>query len=105
VKYPIAVALIVINVVGGVIALGSGELSHAAVHAVLLIASGAWARRLRRGGGGSEQSRLEGDAALDALDADVSGLRQELNETQERLDFVERLLARKPEGRRVDPQP
>jgi hypothetical protein len=102
VKYPIAVALIVINVVGGVFALGSGELGHAAVHAVLLVTSAAWARRLRRGSEG-EQSRLEGDAALDALDADVSGLRQELSETQERLDFVERLLARKPEGRRVDP--
>jgi hypothetical protein len=42
--------------------------------------------------------------ALDALEADVSKLRQELSETQERLDFTERVLARGPESRRVDPE-
>jgi hypothetical protein len=31
--------------------------------------------------------------ALEALEVDVSRLRQELSETQERLDFAERLLA------------
>jgi len=34
----------------------------------------------------------------------VSRLRQELVETQERLDFTERMLARGPEKRNVDPQ-
>ncbi|HEY3279005.1 MAG TPA: hypothetical protein VGJ83_00710 [Gemmatimonadales bacterium] len=94
--YAVAIALIVINAVGGVIALGSGELAHTAVHAVLLVASWSWARRLRLGGGGSEPARLEGDETLAALEGDVSRLQQELNETQERLDFVERLLAQKP---------
>jgi hypothetical protein len=32
---------------------------------------------------------------INALEGDVTGLRQELTETQERLDFTERLLAQK----------
>ena len=45
------------------------------------------------------------DAAgrLDALENEVGSLRHELNETQERLDFAERLLAQPPESRRVGP--
>jgi len=38
------------------------------------------------------------------LEAEVTKLRQELSEAQERLDFVERLLAKGPETRRVGPQ-
>jgi predicted nucleic acid-binding Zn-ribbon protein len=52
-------------------------------------------------GGGELQDRLE---ALEALEIEVSNLRQELGETQERLDFAERLLAQAPEARRVGPQ-
>ena len=40
---------------------------------------------------------------LDALEHEVGSLRHELNETQERLDFAERLLAQPPETRRVEP--
>ncbi len=41
----------------------------------------------------------ETSGRLDALEQDVGSLRQELSETQERLDFAERLLAqRKPDG-------
>jgi hypothetical protein len=32
-------------------------------------------------------------------------LRQDLSETQERLDFAERMLAQKPDARRMGPQP
>jgi hypothetical protein len=42
--------------------------------------------------------------ALDALEADVSKMRQELGETQERLDFTERMLAQGSEARRMGPQ-
>jgi predicted nucleic acid-binding Zn-ribbon protein len=42
---------------------------------------------------------------LEALEDDVSKLRQELNETQERLDFAERLLAQGREAGRVGPRP
>jgi hypothetical protein len=39
-------------------------------------------------------------ARLDALEGDVHGLHQELAETQERLDFAERLLTKgREEGR------
>jgi hypothetical protein len=33
----------------------------------------------------------------------MGGLQQALDETQERLDFAERLLAQHPEARRMDP--
>src|SRR5438034_233376 len=72
---------------------------------VVAAAFGLWARRLRpRPGekelpGGSElQDRFE------AVEGEVSKLRQELSETQERLDFVERLLAQGRDARRVGPQ-
>ena len=48
--------------------------------------------------------REELPARLEALEAELNTLRQELSETQERLDFAERLLARGPETRRVGPQ-
>jgi len=54
------------------------------------------------------QSRVAGDpdtaAHLRALDQEVGTLRQEMLETQERLEFAERLLAKAPETRRVEPQ-
>ena len=55
------------------------------------------------------QSRVARDpdtaAHLQALDQEVGTLRQEMVETQERLEFAERLLAKAPETRRVEPQP
>jgi hypothetical protein len=54
------------------------------------------------------QSRVARDpdtaAHLQALDQEVGTLRREMIETQERLDFAERLLAQGPENRRVGPQ-
>ena len=97
--YPIAIVLSVINLVGAGFAVGQAETSHATIHAVLALAFGLWAQRLRRRPGGTERPvRLEG------LEAEVGKLRQELTETQERLDFVERLLAQRPETRRVSPE-
>jgi hypothetical protein len=100
--YPIAVVLSVINLVGVGFAVALAQPWHATTHAALALAFGLWARRLRQGPGGSElQARLE---ALEALEAEVSKLRQELSEMHERLDFAERLLAQGPETRRVGPQ-
>jgi hypothetical protein len=96
--HPIAVVLSVINLVGVGFAAGSAEPWHAAVHAALALAFGLWAQRLRQDPDGSELH-----AGLEALEAEVSKLRQELSETQERLDFVERLLAQRPETPRVGP--
>ncbi len=40
---------------------------------------------------------------LEALERDVQGLQQDLAETQERLDFAERLLSKAREERRIGP--
>ena len=40
-------------------------------------------------------------ARLEALEHDVEGLHQELAETQERLDFAERILSKAKEERRI----
>jgi predicted nucleic acid-binding Zn-ribbon protein len=42
-------------------------------------------------------------ARLEALEHDVQGVQQELAETQERLDFAERLLTKAREERRIEP--
>jgi hypothetical protein len=58
------------------------------------VAFGLWAQRLRQGLRGSEfLTSLEVLEAVEALEVEVSKLRQELGETQERLDFAERVLA------------
>ncbi len=105
--YPISVVLSVLNLAGVVVY--AAEPWHAAAHAALAVAFGVWAQRLRQRPGGSElEARLEaleGDVSrLDALDAEVGTLRQELSEAQERLDFAERLLAQRPDPRRVGPE-
>ena len=103
--YPIAVVLSVINLVAVGFAAGESQPWHAGLHAALGLAFGLWAQRLRQGRRGSElQAPLEVLDALDALEAEVSKLRQELSETQERMDFTERVLAKGPEARRMDPQ-
>lgn len=40
-------------------------------------------------------------ARLEALEHGFEGLQQELAETQERLDFAERILSKEREGRRI----
>jgi hypothetical protein len=100
--YPIAVVLSVINLAGAGFAARTAEPWHATIHAALALAFGLWAQRLRQGSGGSElEARLE---ALEAELGEPGALRRELSEMQERLDFAERLLAKEPETRRVDPQ-
>ena len=97
--YPIAAVLSVINLAAAGFAAGQAEPWHATIHAALAVAFGLWAQRLRQAPRGSEpQARLE------ALEAEMGNLRQELSEMQERLDFTERMLAQGPEARRVDPQ-
>jgi hypothetical protein len=103
--YPIAILLSVGNLVAVGSAATSAEPLHAAIHAALALGFGLWAQRLRPGPGGNQpQAPLEAPEALEALEAEVSKLRQELSETQERVDFVERMLAQAQEARRVGPQ-
>jgi hypothetical protein len=101
--FPIAVGLSIVNLVAVVFPAPVGA-AHASFHATLAVACALWAQRLRRRAPSPELPSLPGLERLDALQEDVSTLQQQLVETQERLDFVERLLAREPEARRVDPQ-
>ncbi len=102
--YPIAVLLSVINVVAVGFATGPTRPWHATIHAVLAVAFGSWAYHLRQGPGGSRrQVGIQASEVLEALQGEVSTLRRELSETQERLDFVERLLAQEPDLRRMRP--
>ena len=104
--YPIAVVLSAVNLVGVGFAVGPGEPWHAATHAALALAFGLWAQRLRPGtgiGAGAGAAASELQARLDALEVEVNTQRQELGETQERLDFAERLLAQVRETPRMGP--
>ncbi|MGH7426845.1 MAG: hypothetical protein ACREMW_13870 [Gemmatimonadales bacterium] len=102
---PIAVVVTVINVLGAGYAVGTAEPAHAAAHVVLGLVFGLWAYRLRQGTSESAASAGgELEAGIEALEFEVSDLRRELSEMQERLDFAERVLAQKPESRRVDPK-
>ena len=104
--YPIAVVLTVVNVVAAGVAAGEPWL-HAGAHAALALGFGLWAQRLRlrrdmdrdrTSLGATENERLE------LLEDELTRLRQELSETQERLDFAERMLAQRQDPRRVEPQ-
>ena len=100
---PIAFVLSVLNLVAVGFAAGAAEPWHAAGHATLALAFGLWAQRLGQGPGGSEiQGPLDVVEALQGLEADLSNLRVEVGEMQERLDFAERVLAKHPADR-LDP--
>jgi hypothetical protein len=96
---PISIVLSVINLVAAGFAAGSAEPLHAGVHVALGLAFGFWAQRLGQAPG---ELGLELQPRLEALEFEVSDLRRELNETQERLDFTERMLAQGQESRRLD---
>jgi hypothetical protein len=103
---PIAFVLSVINLVAVGFAAGEAEPYHAAGHAALALAFGLWVQRLgqKRRVANELEAPNEVLDALDAIEADVSKLRQELGETQERLDFTERVLAQRQEAPRIGPE-
>jgi hypothetical protein len=97
--FPIALGLSALNLVAVGLAMKPLEPMHATIHAALAVAFGLWAQRLRQG-----PPRRELPPPLAALEAEVDKLRQELSETQERLDFTERMLAQSRDPRRVEPR-
>ena len=99
---PIAVVLSGLNVVAVGFAAAAAEPLHAATHGALALAFGLWAQRMRAGQGGPDADM---EARVEALELEVSSLRQELAEAQERLDFAERLLAQASETRRLGQDP
>jgi hypothetical protein len=103
--YPIAGVLSAVNLVAVGFAAGEPEPWHAGIHAALALAFGLWAQRLRLRRETSElQAPPEVLEALEAVEAQLSELRRELGEAQERIDFTERLLAQGPESRRMGPE-
>ena len=99
---PIAVVLSAINLVAVGFAAGAAEPYHAAVHAGLAVGFGLWAQRLRQRR--AEYVPAPREDRLEALEAELGGVRGELGEVQERLDFTERMLAQRDEVRRVEPE-
>ncbi len=96
---PIATVLSVLNVAAVALAAQAREPWHATIHAALAVAFGLWALRL-----GARPAESDLQARIEALEAELGHVRLELSEAQERLDFVERVLAQGPEDRRVGPQ-
>jgi hypothetical protein len=97
---PIAVVLSGLNVVAVGFAAAAAEPLHAATHGALALAFGLWAQRMRPGAAMGTDGEME--ARVEALELEVSSLRQELAEAHERLDFAERLLAQVSEARRLE---
>jgi hypothetical protein len=96
--YPIALILTLVNVAGVWVAAAATEAPHATIHAVLGVACALWAGRLRRR---LKEGEVEALApGNETLALDVDDLRQQLAETQERLDFAERVLAQQNPDRR-----
>ena len=93
--YPIAVAALAINVAGGIYASLTSEPIHAFVHGALAIGFGLWVWNMRQG---SHASQLQSDRQdkVELLQADLSELERELQETRDRLDFADQLLKKKP---------
>ena len=97
--YPIAVVLSGLNLAAVWFAARPGEPLHATIHAGLAVAFAVWAQRLR---GRARDSQLP--AGLEPLELEMDQMRQALSETQERLDFAERMLTQERDPRRVDPE-
>ena len=100
---PAAIAFSALNLVGVGFAAGQAEPLHAGTHATLALLVGLWAQRLRRGPRDGD-SQYDLQAGLESLEFEVSKMREELSETQERLDFTERVLAQNQEARRLNPE-
>ena len=94
--FPIAVVLSAANFIW--VPLTASQPGHAAAHLMLGIVAGAWALILRRGM--VHSAGFANAEAVETLFTEVNELRRELSDLQERLDFTERLLARRDEAQR-----
>lgn len=94
---PIAIIVSLLNVGGLVMALGAGEPAHAAGHVLVGVALVAWFRRMGERAREDTTESIGGDrqAQIEGLEFEVDQLRRELTEAQERLDFTERMMAKR----------
>jgi hypothetical protein len=92
---PIAFGVSGLNMVGVGLAAAGAESWHAGIHAVLALAFWSWGQRLREA-----EPPAVGSGQLETLELEMSQLRRELADAQERLDFTERMLAQGVEARR-----
>jgi hypothetical protein len=53
--------------------------------------------------GQSSPAAKQLEARLEAVEQELASLQQDLSETQERVDFAERMLAQAREGKRIGP--
>jgi hypothetical protein len=99
--FPVAAIACGVNLVWAWVAARTDG-AHALAHFVATLGFGLWAVTLR--------SQLKSEhpapppelpAGFEALEAEMNDLRQQLIETQERLDFTERMLAQRLEADRV----
>jgi hypothetical protein len=93
--YPISIAVIVINVAGGIYASLTSEPVHAFLHGAFAVVFGFWAWHLRQQSEHSEK-QVGGQDKVQLLEANLSQLERELRETQDRLDFADQLLKKRP---------
>ena len=99
---PIAIVLSSLNLVAVGFAAGAAEPYHAAVHAALALGFGLVGPTPAAAPGPDAGRGRAGGPARGARSR-RRRLRRELTETQERLDFAERVMAQPPESRRVEP--
>ena len=97
--FPIAVVLAAANLIA--VPVYASEPWHSFMHGAIGVAFALWAQRLkqRRDAERGQRQTIEsvGSERVDGLEDELNRLRQELTETQERLDFTERMLAQRPQ--------
>jgi hypothetical protein len=94
--YPIAIILAGANLIA--VPVYADDPMHAAAHGAAAVAFGLWAQKIKqRREVGESQESVEGPASdrMELLEDELTRLRQELTEAQERLDFTERMLAQR----------
>jgi hypothetical protein len=97
--YPIAAALSALNVAAAGYAASMTEAAHTSLHAALAVAFGLWAMHLR----GRRDGAVDA-ASLEQLGDELSLMKAEMAELQERLDFVERVLASGEDPQQIAPE-
>ena len=96
--YPIAAALSALNVAAAGYAASMTEAAHTSLHAALAVAFGLWAMHLRGRRDGVPEA-----AGLEELGDELSVMKSTMAELEERLEFVERMLARAEDPQQIAP--